>query len=704
MDEHSSRQALRPLLPRPDGIGRTPQVRLSSARSRRATVRAACNPCRDKRMKCDGQRPTCTACSVRVIQCKYVTSDANETRSQALKRKAEELEGRKNAAEEIYELLQNRPEEEVAVILRRIREGANPEHVLRQVQDGDLLLQLALVPEARYRYDFPYNKRMPKALIISNNTYLESPIFERAWADISASSLYPITRAREDNGLASSSMYLIPYHAAEVSDPLLADAKISEWTTVTSNESLLRKLLAAYIKYDAGFLTALHKEHFLYGLVENRPGYCSSLLVNAVLATACQMYEGLSGRQEFWNPQNLTYRFLAEAERLWRLEDGKSRLTTVQAAIIIQILYGINGLDKVGHAYLLQGLAMAHDMNLFLPTPEGSSARMRNTRHFTAWCLFNHQVNPTYYFFKPPLLEEPPKIALPDPSKDPTWYGHIRVRYPQNAMPVDTSFGFTFRAACKLRVIMNAITSAMFKKPGELTRLSTDTTLTLYSKLCDWFVQLPEPLLPQRIVFPNQIKIHAQYHTVVIRLFEPLLATAAALEHNNIRLNPLRIVSHAKSQVETLIRLNYLRHGFEYFDPFLVTLLLTVSFEAQTDLERATISSSDRDSSQPSVDEIRSTLILCAKGMYDQSHNYYVGHLLFHLFLGRTTPAEIELLKRFLPSSQLERNQGVPQERVRSEWPLPIIKIDEDPRTSKLETLVKDYQRLAVDSEEDLSA
>lgn len=176
------------------------------------------------------------------------------------------------------------------------------------------------------------------------------------------------------------------------------------------------------------------------------------------------------------------------------------------------------------------------------------------------------------------------------------------------------------------------------------------------------------------------------------------------LEENGIRLKPLEIVSHANYRIETLIRLNYLRHGFGYYDPFLLTLLITISFGTQAALEAAKSSPSSRDPSHASVEEIRSTLILCAKGLYDQGHNYYVGQVLFRLFLGRTSAAEVELLKAFMPSSHLERDQGLPPERVRSEWPLPIIKIDEDPRTSKLETLVKEYQRLALDSEEDLSS
>lgn len=83
------------------------------------------------------------------------------------------------------------------------------------------------------------------------------------------------------------------------------------------------------------------------------------------------------------------YKFLAEAKRLWELEDGRNRLTTVQAAMLLHVVYCFNGMDKVGISYLVQATAMAHDMQLF--EEQGMKRRTEIARGFTAWSLYRWQ-------------------------------------------------------------------------------------------------------------------------------------------------------------------------------------------------------------------------------------------------------------------------------------------------------------------------
>ncbi|ENH71172.1 hypothetical protein FOC1_g10000635 [Fusarium oxysporum f. sp. cubense race 1] len=61
---------------------------------------------------------------------------------------------------------------------------------------------------------------------------------------------------------------------------------------------------------------------FLQAMRDNDTRFCSPLLVNAVLAEACHSYRKATHRAQFWRPETLGYRFLAEAKRLWELESG----------------------------------------------------------------------------------------------------------------------------------------------------------------------------------------------------------------------------------------------------------------------------------------------------------------------------------------------------------------------------------------------
>lgn len=73
----------------------------------------------------------------------------------------------------------------------------------------------------------------------------------------------------------------------------------------------------------------------------------------------------MANRAEFWNPQTLGYRCLGEARRLWELEAARPKLTTIQAAIVLSIVYSANSGNEIGKQYLTQAVAAAHKMNLF---------------------------------------------------------------------------------------------------------------------------------------------------------------------------------------------------------------------------------------------------------------------------------------------------------------------------------------------------
>lgn len=102
-------------------------------------------------------------------------------------------------------------------------------------------------------------------------------------------------------------------------------------------------------------------------------------------------YSRFRDRAEYWNPQTLLYRFLAEAKRLWELESDIPRLTTVQAGVILNTVHNICGLDKFGRAYCVQALNLAHKLKLFDDTEEIEDQRTRDGRCFTAWVLYTYE-------------------------------------------------------------------------------------------------------------------------------------------------------------------------------------------------------------------------------------------------------------------------------------------------------------------------
>lgn len=192
------------------------------------------------------------------------------------------------------------PEHESLEVLRRIRSGADTNAVLNHVKDGNILLQLALVPESRFRYDFPYIAEMPAALVESDSPYLHSPIYELTFTRPSLSQQSTTSKGialqlridaspfvEKSHVSEVDHLFLKPFHAAEIIDPRLNAVKPSLWTSVNTDDSLMRKLLGFYFLYEYSSFPSFHKDYFLEDMAAQRQTFCSSLLVNAVLAYAC---------------------------------------------------------------------------------------------------------------------------------------------------------------------------------------------------------------------------------------------------------------------------------------------------------------------------------------------------------------------------------------------------------------------------------
>jgi hypothetical protein len=94
----------------------------------------------------------------------------------------------------------------------------------------------------------------------------------------------------------------------------------------------------------------------------------------------------LPNSPNFWDPDTLTYRFLAEAKRLWELEDDEPKLTTVHAGCLINAAMDVNGHDKPGIAYARKAVSIAQELGIFR-APLTDDPKLCDAKAFTAWGL-----------------------------------------------------------------------------------------------------------------------------------------------------------------------------------------------------------------------------------------------------------------------------------------------------------------------------
>ncbi|KAH8902331.1 hypothetical protein BR93DRAFT_972721 [Coniochaeta sp. PMI_546] len=417
---------------------------------------------------CDGNRPSCNACLRRGSECQF-EAEPKETHVQALKRKFDSLQGEATSLQQVYDLLRTRPEGEAVSIFRRIRDGESHDSILQFVRHGDLLLQLSSTTGASSRTDNDLNTEPVSS---SSRSERQSPQLDRAAVGGTSSPASTQALASQDPQTVSSKahrhdipahldQYFDHYQGCEVVEPLLDEVQPSKWTTVMSNDAVMRSLLSQFFLVEYRWGSVFHKDYFLQDMASGDQANCSSLLVNAILACSLHASREAKNRQQSWKPEgDPGYEFFTEATRLWdsEQESGNDRLTTVQAGLLLSVIHGINSLDKMGWKCAARSIQMAGSLGLFDSDTEMDDSHDSRTEHarvFTA-CLWCH------HFFIPPLIRHPPPHHLPDPHDEPEWYGEIHVKYPSTDRVCATGHGQLFKAKADFAKTLNNISDMSF--------------------------------------------------------------------------------------------------------------------------------------------------------------------------------------------------------------------------------------------------
>ncbi|KAG7404565.1 Nitrogen assimilation transcription factor nirA [Fusarium oxysporum f. sp. raphani] len=706
LSTHESSQGtnLRPLLPapRPHSVGTHAGYRTAPLARRRVSTSLACESCRQRKSKCNGARPTCSQCRARHIDCVYRQTPEGNFRERL---KALEVS---HPAAVIYRAIQTRSETEVHEIVRRIRAGADAETIARQLSTADLLLQVQVQPETRYRYQFLYSPSMPSYLQTPTNPFMHSLFYEWNERDEAGKVSAPPLSESEKKYKAQ---YLRPVHAASIVDPRMDEIIPSKWTTVNADDDLMRTFIRAYFLYEYDWFTFFHKDYFLNDMLTGSNTFCSPLLVNAILAVGCHCQNCPSQPAEFWNPNSLGYKFLAEAKRLWGVEEsGERSLTTLQATLIINTIVNMFGIDKLASAYLVRAIDIAHDLGLFEPTTYIKHKKLRHSYDLTAWSLFHWQCTLSLQFQTVPLLRTPPHSPLPNPDLNPDWYSEIWLKYPLTSVLVPMQYRYTFKARVEFSLILNAamLQASTSESDNQAARSGAGRITETIEKLEAWYRILPGPLLPSNIVFPSQLKLHLHYYYVLVQLYEILAS------YGNNSSPPFLVdqdelqksLAKYRAYFETILRIHYLRHSFEFGNMMLTQFLAMLAFLALTKLEFLMA----RDSSEPEVSSmdvggtdpsaVKATLFIAQKGLSDQGRGYYLPQKVLKEVLSRMTPSDSNVLQSFI-TIQREGPEVIEERKIRMESHCPpdIMHIANDPDRQQHDNWIRRFAKLTVHEE-----
>ncbi|KAI0573231.1 hypothetical protein TUN199_07659 [Pyrenophora tritici-repentis] len=584
------------------------------------------------------------------------------------------------------------PGKDAADIFNRIRTGANAEAIVQIVQEGSLIMELSNVPEASSRFHFPYIDSIPPRL--RESIYFQSRIYEAIDAYSQGN------RSPEHPSVLRQSNYAKPILAAKTIESSLDVARISSWTNVCSNDHLLGLLLDGYLVHQYPKHLFFHKVYFLEDMVSKGSEFCSPLLMNAILAKACASSRIFANRTRFWDPDSLAYRFLAEAKRLWELEDREPTLTTIQAGCLINATMNDFGHDKPGFAYTLKALSMAQKMGLFV-APWTADNKFEHAKAFTAWALASWLSLQGYYYFKPPCLLDIPASALPDVDESPDWYSEITLSYDSDQHAFPMGFGYGMKALCELRVIQNEIGIMCFGRSATNKKMPWGAALHIQAKMEAWYEALPVALQPRSIFHPSHLILHCEYHSMLMTLFK---TQVSATDGSSDSLTPYQrnnaqaIIAQSMIELESILRIYYLRHSFEAYDAMLIIFLAHLANAILTSIEQL----EQYPSSVPTETSefLLSALILCFKGLHDQSKNAYIASLMLAVMKDRLSVDVRNAVGRHVshddPDSEFESLEELSTEQSKpiiSELVLPGTNLNEEPKMWRLANLADEARR-----------
>lgn len=181
-----------------------------------------------------------------------------------------------------------------------------------------------------------------------------------------------------------------------------------------------------------------------------------------------------------------------------------------------------------------------------------------------------------------------------------------------------------------------------------------------------------------------------QYYIILLVLFNPLVDQALEEEEpESTTPSPREIVAHSRASLETLFHLFYRRHGFACSQFLLIHILSYLGFSSVRRLARADLPLAAREAS-------RATLVLSAKGLHDQGHNFYLAEAILCMLRDAMSAEDVHLLPQGAKVNEHER-RAVMIRQVHGDWPVYVADITQDRDSQRLDRLVLTYSNQSAE-------
>ncbi|KAM0413777.1 hypothetical protein ACHAPD_007018 [Fusarium lateritium] len=352
-------------------------------------------------------------------------------------------------------------------------------------------------------------------------------------------------------------------HRDTYCDERLHRLRIGYWTGVAIQDEVAARVISHYLQSNHTIFGFFDPNLFIHDLVEHRHEYCSSFLVNALLAHACQGYSVVDE-----TVGALSQDFVRDAGVLWRAERSTDSLVNVASILMLSVSCHLQRSDIDSQDLLDDGRVMAERMKLFgvRHTPENAASfeamepdAKRATAH-TAWGAYSYLTLNSFWVPTRPITF-PPMFPVPGRNDQDVLDERLAVHWPCHFIPDYT--GKTFQALCELWTIMQEVVAVYFAQQGATMRIPLAFVEAKYQKILSFTDSLPPEMSS---IDPGNMSDHVLafnilVHVAITNIFHPFI-----MDPNNEHLDPASLESPKAvlrasiNQLQRLILISRLHH------------------------------------------------------------------------------------------------------------------------------------------------
>ncbi|KAK3323450.1 fungal-specific transcription factor domain-containing protein [Cercophora scortea] len=540
---------------------------LDPANQKRRCVSTACVACRKRKSKCDGALPSCAACSsVYGTECVY-DPNSDHRRKGVYREKLDSMKARGSTLQILIEAILNANEEDVPAIVKRIRTCDSLDAVAESILKNDYADDQDDDDEINDQVDDEDTSNLP----VEGERDLARKMGE----------------LRLENGsvrfIGGTSHLIYLGDPSDVPDEPEYDSYLSgedpliSWSEVTKDTQLVIHLINMYFNWHYPYFTTLSRNLFYRDFLKGKPTgqprstvYCSSLLVNAMLALGCHFTSVPGAFALPGDSRTKGDHFFTEAKRLIIENDEyeKPRLTTVQALALMSVREAGCGREAKGWVYSGMSFRMAQDIGLNLnigglaKDKDSLNEQEIDARRITFWGCFLFDKCWSNYLGRLPQLPKntynvPKYDVFPDEDAEP-WSPYTDAGFDQSSkQPSRTrAVGLQLSKLCEI----SSDLLLFFYHPNHIGRSSGKTVelkklSELHRRLEDWKKELPKEFEPKEGQLPNVILMHMFYHLQYIHLFRPFLKYTPGQSPLPSHVSPRRICTANAGAISKLMRL-----------------------------------------------------------------------------------------------------------------------------------------------------